>query len=235
MRADEARASQELSMDSLFPAVFPSLRKCSGAAMLAAAFILSTLPTSGCEKSPEKTAAPKAAPAAAEGPIVVIKTNKGTIEVELFPDKAPATVKNFLDYVDAGHYDGTIFHRVIKDFMLQGGGFVPDGQQKPTKPPVKNEANNGLKNTRGTVAMARTAVVDSATAQFFINHADNAFLDFKSETPQGFGYCVFGKVVSGMDVVDAIANAPKPESKTPGVFQDRPKDDVIIESIKRKG
>jgi peptidyl-prolyl cis-trans isomerase A (cyclophilin A) len=156
------------------------------------------------------------------------------IEVELFPDKAPLSVKNFLDYVDAGHYNGTIFHRIIKDFMIQGGGFTPDGQQKPTKPPVKNEANNGLKNTRGTLAMARTAVVDSATSQFFINHADNAFLDFKNETPQGYGYCVFGKVTGGMDVVDAIATAPK-GGKGPGVFQDRPTEDVIIESIKRKG
>jgi cyclophilin family peptidyl-prolyl cis-trans isomerase len=203
--------------------------------VVAAALLVAMAPASGCSKGPEKAAAPKNEKAAAEGPSVVIKTNKGTIELELYPDKAPATVKNFLAYVDAGHYDGTIFHRVIKDFMIQGGGFQPDGQQKPTKPPVKNEANNGLKNTRGTVAMARTAVVDSATAQFFINQADNAFLDFKSETPQGMGYCVFGKVTAGMDVVDAIANAPKPDQKTPGVFQDRPKDDVVIESIKRKG
>jgi cyclophilin family peptidyl-prolyl cis-trans isomerase len=198
---------------------------------LLAALSLTTM--QGCSKGPEKADAPKAA-AVAQGPVVVITTNKGAFEVELYPDKAPATVKNFLDYVDAGHYDGTIFHRVIKDFMVQGGGFVPDGQQKPTKPPVKNEANNGLKNTRGTIAMARTAVVDSATSQFFINHGDNAFLDFKNETPQGYGYCVFGKVISGMDVVDAIANSPKGD-KQPGVFQDRPKDDVIIVSIKRKG
>jgi cyclophilin family peptidyl-prolyl cis-trans isomerase len=188
----------------------------------------------GCAKGPEKAGAPKATEAAPAGPTVVIKTNKGTIEVELFADKAPLSVKNFLDYVDAGHYDGTIFHRIIKDFMIQGGGFTPDGQQKPTKPPVKNEANNGLKNTRGTLAMARTAVVDSATSQFFINHADNAFLDFKNETPQGFGYCVFGKVTGGMDVVDAIAASPK-GGKGPGVFQDRPTEDVVIESIKRKG
>lgn len=200
------------------------------AAVLVAAGVLQ-----GCANPPEKAAAPKGPAAEVEGPAVVIKTSKGTIEVELYPDKAPATVKNFLDYVDAGHYDGTMFHRVIKDFMLQGGGFTPDGQQKPTKPPVKNEASNGLKNTRGTIAMARTGVVDSATSQFFINHGDNAFLDFKNETPQGFGYCVFGKVTSGMDVVDAIATSAKNEPKTPGVFQDRPKEDVIIESIKRKG
>ncbi|HEY2773572.1 MAG TPA: peptidylprolyl isomerase [Candidatus Binatia bacterium] len=200
----------------------------------AAVLIVAAAPLSGCSKGAGTGAAPKAAPPAVAGPMVVIKTNKGTVEVELNPDKAPATVKNFLDYVDAGFYDGTIFHRVIKDFMVQGGGFTPDGQQKPTRPPVKNEANNGLKNTRGTIAMARTAVVDSATSQFFINHADNAFLDYKNDTPQLYGYCVFGKVTSGMDVVDAIANAPK-GNKQPGVFSDRPQDDVIIESIKRKG
>src|SRR5690349_2162416 len=201
---------------------------------VAAALVVLLAPAQGCSKGPEKAAAPKAEQAAAAGPAVVIKTNKGTIEVELYPDKAPETVKNFLAYVDAGHYDGTIFHRIIKDFMIQGGGFTPDGQQKPTKPPVKNEANNGLKNTKGTLAMARTAVVDSATSQFFINHADNAFLDFKNETPQGYGYCVFGKVTAGMDVVDAIASSPK-GGKGPGVFQDRPTEDVVIESIKRKG
>lgn len=205
-------------------------------AALAAVAVLalgSSAALQGCSKGPDKAGGPGAA-ASPAGPIVVIQTNKGTIEVELFPDKAPATVANFLEYVDAGHYDGTIFHRVIKDFMIQGGGFVPDGQQKPTKPPVKNEASNGLKNTRGTLAMARTAVVDSATAQFFINHADNAFLDFKNETPQGYGYCVFGKVVSGMDVVDAIATSPKVD-KSPGVFSDRPKEDVVLQSVKRKG
>jgi cyclophilin family peptidyl-prolyl cis-trans isomerase len=202
--------------------------------LVAASALLTVLSVQGCSKAPETGGAAKGAATQAAGPSVVIKTSKGTIEVQLYPDKAPETVKNFLDYVDAGHYDGTIFHRVIKDFMIQGGGFTPDGQQKPTKPPVKNEANNGLKNTKGTIAMARTAVVDSATAQFFINHADNAFLDFKNETPQGYGYCVFGKVTSGMDVVDAIATAAK-SGKSPGVFQDRPAEDVVIESIKRKG
>jgi len=220
-------------MSPLLPASssFSSRATALAAGVLLAALSFTAL--QGCSKGPEQAAAPKPA-AVAAGPIVVVKTNKGSFEIELYPDKAPATVKNFLDYVDAGHYDGTIFHRVIKDFMIQGGGFVPDGQQKPTKPPVKNEANNGLKNTRGTVAMARTAVVDSATSQFFVNHGDNAFLDFKSETPQGYGYCVFGKVISGMDVVDTIAASPKGD-KQPGVFQDRPKDEVIIESIKRKG
>lgn len=215
--------------------MFPILKARSlrtSTAAVAAALVAAL--SAGCAKGPETAGAPKSGPDAAAGPVVVIETNKGKIEVELFPDKAPATVENFLQYVDAGHYDGTIFHRIIKDFMIQGGGFTPDGQQKPTKPPVKNEANNGLKNTRGTIAMARTAVVDSATSQFFINHADNAFLDFKNETPQGYGYCVFGKVTSGMDVVDAIASSPK-GAKTPGVFQDRPSEDVVIVSIKKKG
>jgi peptidyl-prolyl cis-trans isomerase A (cyclophilin A) len=212
----------------------PALSRVSSRAAAAALVVFAAASIQACSKGPETGGAPKGAPAAAAGPVVVVDTSKGAIEIELYPDKAPITVKNFLDYVDSGHYDGTIFHRVIKDFMIQGGGFTPDGQQKPTKPPIKNEANNGLKNTRGTLAMARTAIVDSATAQFFINHADNAFLDFKNETPQGYGYCVFGKVVGGMDVVDAIANAPK-GAKTPGVFQDRPQEDVLIKSVKRKG
>ena len=220
---------------NLFPRFAESVSNAFGPAVAAMAVLAAVSSASGCGKGPEKAPPPKSEATVAAGPAVTVKTNKGVIEIELFPDKAPESVKNFLAYVDAGHYDGTIFHRVIKDFMIQGGGFQPDGQQKPTKPPVKNEANNGLKNTRGTVAMARTAVVDSATAQFFINHADNEFLDFKSETPQGFGYCVFGKVTSGMDVVDAIAASAKPETKASGVFVDRPKDDVIIESIKRKG
>jgi len=209
-------------------------RSSSRALALGFVVMLAASALQGCTRGTETAEKPKAGPVAVQGPLVEIKTNKGLIEVELYPDKAPISVKNFLDYVDAGNYDGTIFHRVIKDFMIQGGGFIPDGQQKPTKPPIKNEASNGLKNTRGTLAMARTMVVDSATAQFFINHADNPFLDFKNETPQGYGYCVFGKVTSGMDVVDAIATSPK-GSNPPGVFQDRPKDDVIIESIKRKG
>ncbi len=137
-------------MNSPFPAAAGSLSTCARPALLVAALFLAVGPTGGCSKGPDKASAPKSAATVAAGPSLVIKTSKGTIEVELYPDKAPATVKNFLDYVDAGHYDGTIFHRVIKDFMIQGGGFVPDGQQKPTKPPVKNEATNGLKNTRGT-------------------------------------------------------------------------------------
>jgi peptidyl-prolyl cis-trans isomerase B (cyclophilin B) len=141
---------------------------------------------------------------AEETDMVVIKTSLGDIKVKLAADKAPLTVANFLSYAEAGHYNGTIFHRVIDGFMIQGGGFDANMRQKPTKAPIKNEAANGLANKRGTLAMARTMVVDSATSQFFINVKDNAFLDFQAPTPQGFGYCVFGEVVEGMDVVDRI-------------------------------
>ena len=137
-------------------------------------------------------------------PMVTLKTSKGDIVIELFTKEAPLTVANFLQYVDDGFYTGTIFHRVINGFMIQGGGFTKDMNQKPTNPPIKNEAANGLKNTRGTLAMARTSDPSSATAQFFINVVDNGFLDFKSPDPRGIGYCVFGKVVSGMEAVDAI-------------------------------
>lgn len=134
--------------------------------------------------------------------MVLISTSTGDIKLELYEKEAPITVANFLSYVSDGFYDGTIFHRVINNFMIQGGGFTADMKQKPPKPPIKNEADNGLKNERGTVAMARTAAVDSATSQFFINHKDNAFLD---NGVRDFGYAVFGKVVEGMDVVDKIA------------------------------
>ncbi len=138
-------------------------------------------------------------------PRVVIETSQGNVTVELFKDKAPITVRNFLSYVNEGFYDGLIFHRVIKNFMIQGGGLDENMQPKKNKFAIKNEATNGLKNARGTLAMARTAVVDSATSQFFINLVDNAFLDHKGKTPDMFGYAVFGQVVEGMDVVDAIA------------------------------
>ena len=141
-------------------------------------------------------------------PTVLLKTSKGDITIRLDPDKAPVTVQNFLDYVDAGFYAGTIFHRVIDGFMIQGGGLDAQLRQKTTRPPIKNEAYNGLRNRRGTIAMARTSVIDSATSQFFINVVDNAFLDFRAPNPQGFGYCVFGEVIDGMDVVDAIKSVP---------------------------
>ena len=158
-------------------------------------------------------------------PIVLLKTTKGDIKLELYPEKAPATVKNFLAYASEGFYNGTVFHRVIDGFMIQGGGFTKDMQQKPTKAPVANEADNGLKNEKGTIAMARTSDPNSATAQFFINVADNSFLNFTSKTPQGYGYCVFGKVIEGMDIVDSIK---KVKTGSKGMFQDVPVEPVEI-------
>ncbi|HJT52091.1 MAG TPA: peptidylprolyl isomerase [Nitrosospira sp.] len=136
--------------------------------------------------------------------MIKLHTNYGDITLELDSEKAPASAQNFIDYVSSGHYDNTIFHRVIDDFMIQGGGFEPGMIQKQTRAPIENEAGNGLKNDKYTIAMARTSDPHSGTAQFFINVKDNAFLNYKSPTPQGFGYCVFGRVVEGMDVVDKI-------------------------------
>lgn len=155
---------------------------------------------------------------------VKLTTNLGTITLDLDAEKAPETVKNFLAYVEAGHYDNTIFHRVIKGFMIQGGGFEPGMKQKPTQAPIQNEAKNGLKNAAGTIAMARTQAPHSATAQFFINVADNDFLDYPGQ--DGWGYCVFGKVTEGMDVVNAIKGV-KTGSK--GFHQDVPMEDVVIQ------
>ena len=140
--------------------------------------------------------------------MVTVKTSLGDFKVELFEKEAPATVRNFLDYVKSGFYRGTIFHRVIPGFMIQGGGLDKNLNQKAGNPPVRNEAANGLSNRRGTLAMARTNVVDSATSQFFVNLVDNGFLDFKAPTPQHYGYCVFGRVTEGMEVVDKIAAVP---------------------------
>jgi len=153
----------------------------------------------------------------------------GNIKIELYPDKAPITVKNFLDYVNSNFYNGTIFHRVINNFMIQGGGFTEDMHPKATKSPIKNEATNGLKNKRGTIAMARTMIVDSATAQFFINQKDNPFLDHRDNSMQGFGYAVFGKVIEGMDVVDKIASVQTGVRKG---FQDVPLTPVVIKSVR---
>ncbi|NMG27448.1 peptidylprolyl isomerase [Aromatoleum evansii] len=157
---------------------------------------------------------------------VKLHTNHGTITLELDAEKAPETVKNFLDYVSAGHYDNTIFHRVIKNFMIQGGGFEPGMKQKPTREPIKNEADNGLKNLTGTIAMARTQAPHSASAQFFINVVDNDFLNFRAPDIQGWGYCVFGRVTEGMDVVNSIRAVRTGSS---GFHQDVPVEDVIIE------
>lgn len=142
--------------------------------------------------------------AKSQAPKVSLETSLGKITLELFEQDSPLTVANFLEYVDSGHYDGTIFHRVIQGFMVQGGGMDPDMGERPTRDPIVNEAANGVSNKRGTIAMARTNVVDSATAQFFINACDNNFLDHRDKSPRGFGYCVFGHVADGMDVVDKI-------------------------------
>lgn len=163
-------------------------------------------------------------------PKVLMKTSKGDIIIELFPQKAPITVQNFLNYVDEGFYDGTIFHRVIKGFMIQGGGYTTELHRKSTKPPIKNEAANGLSNKRGTIAMARTMEIDSATAQFFINLVDNTFLDHRSNTPEGYGYCVFGRVIQGMDVVDAIAEV---KTMTRRGMRDVPRETIEIISVRR--
>jgi len=165
----------------------------------------------------------------AEGnPKVLVSTSLGDMTIELYPEKAPVTVKNFLAYVEEGFYNGTIFHRVVPGFVIQGGGFTAGMEQKPVKAPIKNEAGNGLKNEVGTVAMARTSVVDSATSQFFINLKKNDFLDHRGESPAEFGYAVFGKVVAGMDVARKI-EAVKTENR--GMHQNVPVEPVLIKSI----
>jgi cyclophilin family peptidyl-prolyl cis-trans isomerase len=166
----------------------------------------------------------------AANPVVVMETNHGPVKIELYEEKAPITVKNFLGYVDDKFYDGTVFHRVIPTFMIQGGGFEAGMKEKKTKDPIKNEATNGLSNERGTLAMARTRDPNSATAQFFINVKDNDFLD-KANSPDGVGYAVFGRVIEGMDVVDKI-KAVKTANKGP--HEAVPVEDVVIKSIKRE-
>ena len=165
-----------------------------------------------------------------DNPLILMETTSGDVLLELFPDKAPATVENFLRYVDEGFYTNTIFHRVIKEFMIQGGGLTLRMEEKPAKAPVKNEAANGLKNLRGTLAMARTADPHSAAAQFFINTVDNPELDHTAETAEGFGYCVFGKVSDGMDVVDKIE---KLKTKAVGEHEAVPVDSVLITGMSR--
>ena len=159
--------------------------------------------------------------------MVILRTNHGEIQIKLNTEQAPISSKNFLQYVENGFYNGTIFHRVIKNFMIQGGGMEAGMSQKATEEPIKNEANNGLSNMRGTIAMARTMEPHSATAQFFINVEDNTFLDHSSETPEGWGYAVFGEVVAGMDVVDKIREAA---TTSRAGHQDVPVDDIVIES-----
>lgn len=165
-------------------------------------------------------------------PRVRVETSKGAFVIELAEDKAPATVANFLAYVRSGFYDGTIFHRVIPDFMIQGGGLTAALDRKPTRPPIANEAGNGMSNLRGTVAMARTSDVNSATSQFFVNLVDNTFLDHRDDSPRGFGYCVFGRVVEGMDVVDTIAAVPTHQAHG---MADVPVEPVVIDHITVEG
>lgn len=166
--------------------------------------------------------------ARAANPVVVVETSHGTIKVELFEDKAPVTVKNFLQYVEDKHFDGTIFHRVISDFMIQGGGFEPGMKEKKSRDPIKNESSNGLSNLKGTLAMARTNEPNSASAQWYINLKDNAFLD-KAKARDGVGYCVFGRVIDGMDVVDKIKGV---ETDTVKGHENVPTKDVVIKSVK---
>jgi len=166
--------------------------------------------------------------AAGEASKVALETDKGKIVIELYPDKAPKTVQNFLDYVDAGHYNSTIFHRVIPNFMIQGGGMTPDMAEKPKNAPIQNEADNGLKNLRGTLAMARTGEPHSASSQFFINVADNAFLNHRGKSFEGWGYAVFGQVVDGMDVVDAIVAVPRGNR---GPHGDVPIEPVVMQRV----
>ena len=169
-------------------------------------------------------------PVSAENPKVVLDTSRGKIVLELYPEKAPETVGNFLSYVDAKFYDGKIFHRVIPKFMIQGGGFTADMKMSATEKPIKNEADKGLKNDRGTIAMARTSDPHSATAQFFINTVDNDSLNHTSKTPSGWGYAAFGKVVEGMDTVDAISAV---KTTTRGPYRDVPVEPVVIKSARR--
>jgi peptidyl-prolyl cis-trans isomerase B (cyclophilin B) len=166
--------------------------------------------------------------ATAANPVVVMETSHGTIKIELFEEKAPITVKNFLGYVEDKHFDGLIFHRVIKTFMIQGGGFQPSMKERKTKAPIKNEASNGLSNLRGTIAMARTNDPDSATAQFFVNVVDNKFLN---KGPESDGYCVFGRVIEGMDVVDKIKDA---KTETRSGHQNVPTEDIVIKTVRKQ-
>lgn len=166
-----------------------------------------------------------------DNPMIRMETSKGSITIELFKKEAPKTVENFLAYVDSGHFDGTIFHRVIPGFVIQGGGYSETFEEKDTQAPIKNEATNQLSNKRGTLSMARTSDVDSATSQFFVNLVDNTMLDHRDESRAGYGYCVFGKVVeSDLDVIDAIAGV---DTHTQGYHQDVPVEPVIIESVTR--
>ena len=215
------------------------IRTCRSALFAAVVVLASVAWLTAVQMVPAQTVEPPAPRPEKEGepltpppnPTVVIETSMGTIKVQLWPDKAKATVGNFLTYVDDKFYDGLIFHRVISGFMIQGGGFTEDMKQVAPRAPVKNEARKDVPNSRGTLAMARTMVVDSATSQFFINLVDNSSLNHRDKTPRGFGYCVFGKVTEGMDVVDKIAKVP---TGTRGPHRDVPQQPVKIVGIRRE-
>jgi len=189
------------------------------AGWIASLALFMAFPAFGAKEAAKETAK-------VDAPRVRLTTTKGVIELELNAVKAPETVKNFLEYVQAGHYDGTVFHRVIPGFMIQGGGFAPGMKEKPTRAPIKNEADNGLKNLTGTIAMARRPDPDSASAQFFINVKDNASLDHRSTHPRDYGYCVFGRVVAGLEVVRAIETVATGQR---GMHGDVPREDVVIQ------
>jgi peptidyl-prolyl cis-trans isomerase A (cyclophilin A) len=196
-------------------------------ALMAVAAVVPQTPFA--EEAPKTTSGKEKAEMAAEqNPVVIMKTSMGDIHIELLPGEAPATVANFLQYADDGFYDGTIFHRVIDGFMVQGGGFTADMEKKRTRSPIKNEAKNGLENKRGTLSMARTTDVNSATSQFFMNLVDNRALD---HGVRGYGYAVFARIVQGMDVLDRIG---KVETTTRKGYRDVPEEPVVIESVKRK-
>ena len=208
--------------------------------MLAVLGVVVTMACGGGSPPPAEETAPAAEPAAkgtpeaapqppGTNPMVEMRTSLGTMKIELYPDKAPKTVENFLQYVRDGFYDGTVFHRVISGFMIQGGGFTPDMTEKETRAPIENEASNGLKNVRGSIAMARTPDPHSASSQFFINAVDNPMLDFTAETMEGYGYAVFGQVVEGLETLDAIR---KVATASRGGHDDVPMDPVVIESVR---
>ena len=197
--------------------------------LVATLFCASLCTLDGCRNAKDQPAAPAAKES---NVVVVIETSLGTITAELYADKAPISVSNFLAYADEKFYDGTIFHRVMKGFMIQGGGFTTQMKQKASRAPIKNEADNGLTNERGTLAMARTSVIDSATSQFFINHGPSTgFLNHTAKTTLGYGYAVFGKVIEGQEVLDKIASVP---TGNVGPYGDVPREPVEIKSIRRE-
>jgi len=203
-----------------------------GRAGVLAALMAAWVACDGISRESEEKAMEKGERGAVDRPVVVMETSEGEIRIELWPDKAPATVENFLQYVDDGFYENTLFHRVIDGFMIQGGGFTQGMNPKEPREPVRNEASKELKNARGTLAMARTSQVHSATSQFFINLEDNEFLDHRDKTSKGFGYAVFGRVVEGMEVVDRIA---KKKTAKAGPHGDVPVEPVTILKASRDG